>query len=178
MKLEELQNYTWHAVYCWPQRELATAHELGAMGMMTIVPADKLWRVKRRGVELKRVRHKPVFPRYIFTGFAERPNWELLRERIQTVQGYMSFGRGPQQLKLADVEWLFRLRETLRGAEEPKPFEQMLKPGDKVRVARGPLAGQILTVDDVDAKKIHTFREFLGAMRLVQIPLGNLASIV
>lgn len=173
-----ISNYTWHALYCKPQLELRLAHDLGTMGMRAIVPADTRWTVSRRGGKLRRVRFIPVFPRYIFTGFPAVPNWEELRERLPAIHGYMSFGRGPAMLRLEDAQWLLELRERLRGAEEPKPLEKNLKPGDKVRVARGVLAGQVLTVNDVDAKKIHTFREFLGGMRLVQIALADLAPMV
>ena len=172
-----LADYTWHALWCRPQLEMATAYRFGAMGLAYIVPVEKRWEEVRAGRTRKRLRTIPVFPRCVFTGFRDPPNWFALQERVPAYQGYLTFGRGPEKFKLADMEWLWQLRKQLLGEEEPKPFADSIKPGDKVRVARGVLAGQVLTVNEVDAKKIHTFKEFLGGMRIVQISLADLAPI-
>ena len=39
----KLDDYVWHALYCPPQRELITAHDLAAIGHPFIVPAEKRW---------------------------------------------------------------------------------------------------------------------------------------
>ena len=170
-----LADYTWHAVYCRPQFELKTAYRLGALDIRYIVPAEKKWVEVGPGSKKKREKASIVFPMYVFAGFSRIPHWQELRERIPTIYGYMEFGRGPEPLRLEDVEWLAHLRDRLLGAEQPRPFEETLEPGAQVRVIRGPLTGQVLTVNDADAKKIHTFREFLGAMRLVEISIADLA---
>lgn len=171
-----LVEYTWHALYCPPNQELKTAHELGAHGFPVVIPLGKDWR-ERPGTTHTRVVKVPVFPRYLFTGFRERPNWLALRERFSALQGYMAFGGGPAIIKLSDMEWLMELRERLAGRVKPAPFHESIKAGDKVRIARGILQGNVVTVDKVVSKEIHTFKDFLGGLVLVKIPLGDLEPV-
>lgn len=177
-------DFTWHALYCAPKQELATAHKAGLMNIPCIVPGEKTWRDRKRVVKLpgqkpRRVTHEvytPVFPRYVFAGFPAKPNWELLRERVPAVQGYMAFGHGgPAILNFRDVQWLMELRDRLAGKAPPLPFAQTIKPGDKVKVApSSPFAGKVVTVDKVVAKEIHTMQEFLGGLVLVKIGIDQL----
>jgi transcription antitermination factor NusG len=164
-----LADYTWHAIYSAPQRELITAHDLGTHGMQFIVPAEKHW-VERRG--RSRVTYKPVMPRYVFTGFRNVPNWERLRELVPTMQGYMQFGEGPTKMKLDDVRWLQDLSDQLRGREKPAVVEDVIKIGDQVRVIHGPFTGMSLRVSDIVADRIHALKTFLGAPRILPIPIA------
>lgn len=173
-----LSDYTWHALFCPPNQELATAHELWEeAGVPMIVPAAKNWREIRPGSKRTHIAMVPVFPRYLFTGFRSPPNWMALRERYSSIQGYMSFGAGPSIIKLSDMEWLRDLREELAGRKKPLPFEEAIRPGDQVKIARGTFAGHVVTVDKVVAKKIHAFKELLGGMVLVKISLGEVAPV-
>jgi transcription antitermination factor NusG len=164
-----LADFTWHALYCPPQRELATGHELSSRGFPVVIPAEKDWRDKRGHT---REIYRAVLPRYVFTGFRVPPNWEKIRELIPNVQGYMQFGdKGPTVLKLPDIEWLNSLQERLRGRQ--RPIEDVIKIGDKVRVINGSLEGMSVLVDKIVADRIHTIKSFLGAPRLFKIPLAN-----
>lgn len=171
-----LADYTWHALFCPPNQELMTGHKLAPMGHPFIVPTEKKWR--ERAKKLTREYSAPVFPRYVFTGFRDAPNWELLRERAPTIQGYMAFGAtGPATFKISDVQWLEDLRDRLAGKAQPVPFQEAVKPGDKVRVSAGPLASMIVTVDKIVSKEIHTFQQFMGGLVLVKIGLANVEPI-
>ena len=167
-----LSDYTWHALFCPPGQELAVGHKLAPLGHPFVVPTEKAWR-DRPGTKLTRESSVAVFPRYVFTGFADAPNWELLRERVPALQGYMSFGQGPAVIKSSDMEWLMELRDRLAGKAKPIPFEQAIKAGDQVRIARGPLASTVITVDKVVSKEIHPFHHMLGGMVLVKIGLAD-----
>lgn len=173
-----LADYTWHALFCPPNQELKTGHELGSHGMPVVIPLDKDWRERPGAKHTTTLVRVPVFPRYLFTGFRERPNWEGLRERFAAVQGYMAFGDGPAIIRIPDMEWLLELRERLAGRAKPAPFHEGIKPGDQVRVREGHLlAGDVITVNKVVSKEIHTFKDFLGGLVLVKISLGDLEPV-
>lgn len=167
-----LADYTWHCLYCPPGRELIVCHDLWMHGHPGIVPAEKQWAEKRGHT---RVTYKAVMPRYVFTGFKGVPNFETLRLKVPIIQGYMEFGNGPAVLKLEDMQWLYDLREQLRNRQ--RPVEAVIRIGDKVRVIHGPLNGQMIGVEEIVAKRIHTIREFLGAPRLFKVPLAHVARI-
>lgn len=172
-----LADYIWHALYCPPNQELRTASDLVGLrcGLEVVVPVERRWRPKRAGSKLKREVSIPALPRYVFTGFPAAPNWQELRERVVTIQGFMAFGAGgPAKLPWEAVEWLFRLKRQYDGVEEPKPFSEAVKPGDRARVVGGAFAGHVVTVDKIVAKEIHTMQNLLGGMVLVKIGLANL----
>ncbi len=122
-----LSDYVWHALYCRPNKEIATADELRWLyGLETVIPAEKRWVEKRAGSKLRRQVWVPTMPRYIFAGFTDPPSWQAMRERVADLYGYMSFGEGgPSNLPLDAVEWLFRERDRMAGVSEPKPWEPM-----------------------------------------------------
>lgn len=173
-----LADYTWHALYCHPQREMKTARELRwAFGVETVIPAEKKWRQRGR---CKREVYLPAFPQYIFTGFLSPPNWQEIRERVSSVYGYMTFGiGGPSVLPVSAMRRLCDLHDEMAGKLEPKPFHETLKPGDQARVsaANAMLPGRIVTVSAVVSKEIHAYTEMLGGMVLVKIPLGKLEPV-
>jgi transcription antitermination factor NusG len=171
-----LADYTWHCLYCAPNRELATEHELWARRRMpTIVPAERQWRDKGRHT---REVWRPEMPRYVFAGFQEAPNWEDIRTVVPYVQGYMQFGTaGPTKLRLPDVEWLFQRREALRGRLRPSVVEDVIRIGDKVKVVQGPFLGRTVTVDKVASKRIHAIMDFLGGPILFTAPLAEVARV-
>jgi transcription antitermination factor NusG len=168
--------YTWHALYCQPQKELAIEHDLWTREKLpTIVPAEKDWQDKNGRT---RITYRAVMPRYVFTGFRRQPDWEAFRKDFPQIQGYMQFGEGgPTKLSLADVRWLFDYREALRGRLRPTVVEGVIRVGEKVKVIHGPFSGQSVMVDKVVAQRIHTIQDFLGAPRLFKIPLADLAPI-
>ncbi len=174
-----LSDYVWHALFCPPNQELGMADKLWReCEIPIIVPAEKSWRPLRLGGQHTHIAQTAVFPRYLFTGFNERPNWEWLRERFPDIQGYMSFGGGPAIIKLSDMEWLMELRERLSGKEKPAPFQETVKPGDHVRIRSGHIfAGNTVIVDKVVSKEIHTFKDFLGGLVLVKISLADVEPV-
>ena len=167
-----LEDYDWYCLYCAPNRELATVHELWTRrGLPAIVPAEKQW---REGGPRTRELWRPEIPRYVFTGFQEAPNWEDVRSAVPYVQGYMQFGSaGPTRLRLPDVQWLYDRREALRGRQRPSVAEDVIRIGDTVKVLQGPFTGHSVTVDKVVAKRVHFIKEFLGEPRLFTAPLAE-----
>lgn len=170
-----LADYTWHALYCPPNRELITGHDLSSRGFPVVIPAEKDWLDKRGRT---RTVFRAIMPRYVFTGFQDPPNWHHMRTVIPAVQGYLSFGQdGPTKLRLADIEWLNDLQETLRGRQRPSVVEAVIRVGEKVRVISGPFSGHSVTVDKIVADRIHTIKDFLGSPVLFKIPLAHLATV-
>ncbi len=173
-----LSDYVWHALYCPPNKEVGMSTKLWEHSIPAVVPAEKDWRPIRPGGQHTRIARVAVFPRYVFTGFQEKPNWEWLRERFPDIQGYMSFGGGPAVIKLSDMEWLMELRERLAGKEKPTPFHETIKPGDQVRIRAGHIfAGNTVIVDRVVSKEVHTFKDFLGGLVLVKISLADVEPV-
>ncbi len=172
----EFADYVWHCIYCPPQREQATGHELSRLGFPVVIPVEKTWGARKWHKD--RVILRPVMPRYVFTGFSAPPNWEGLRIKVPAVQGYMQFdASGPTKIKTADIEWLNGLQEALAGRQRPNVVEEVIRVGDKVKVLYGPFSGHTVTVDKVVSKRIQAIMEFLGTPRLFSAPLAEVARV-
>ena len=132
----------WLALLVPPRKDFAAVDFLKRKGLMAFAPS--VTRVRyRRGVrnELR----LPAVPGLVVAKFTRAPQWEALRSR-RIVNGVLSQGGVPVALDPDQVRRIDGLSAAL--AERLR-----CKPGDLVRLARGPLAGYLVEVTAVRGSK-------------------------
>ena len=121
--------YRWHVLFTKPRHEWRVAEALQARDLDVYVPV--MWYHGKRGTLLARA----FFPRYMFA----RLDWDATgMVGVQWTPGLkrvVSFDGQPAWLPDAKVAYLREKLEVLDGDEFLK-----LKPGEPVRVTRGPFA--------------------------------------
>lgn len=119
----------WHVLFTKPRHEWRVADALDARGLEVYVPS--FWYHGKRGTLLE----QPFFPRYMFA----RLDWEETGLRgIQWTPGLtrvVAFDGQPAWLPDPNVDYLRRRLGNVDGDDFLR-----LKPGEPVRVKRGPFA--------------------------------------
>jgi transcriptional antiterminator RfaH len=119
----------WHALFTKPRMERHVAETLGARDIDVFVPL--LWYHGKRGDWLS----KPFFPRYVFAHL----DWEASGLRsVQWTPGLtkvVTFDGRPAVMPTAKLQYLRERLERIDGDDF-----LALKPGDRVKVTRGPFA--------------------------------------
>jgi transcriptional antiterminator RfaH len=125
----------WYLVYCKPRQERVAVENLERQGYETYLPRVRETR-RRAGQRVKVI--APLFPRYLFIHLDQQfDNWGPIRSTLGVVS-LVRFGQMPAHVPDELLEVL-RRREDAEGLHviEPRP----LKPGTRVRVTSGSLAG-------------------------------------
>jgi transcription elongation factor/antiterminator RfaH len=153
----------WYAVYTQPNREIRAKNQLENQSYEVFLP--------RR---LKTVRHArkltnvaaPFFPRYLFIRL------DLTRHRWRSVNGTFGVtslimqGEVPHPVPPGVVE-------AMTAAVDASGFlclEESLKVGSQVRLAAGPFADQLGTLDRLDdSGRVRVLLEIMGATVPVQV---------
>lgn len=123
---------SWFALTVKHQHERAVAGALGAKRLEALAP---LYRARRRWSDREKEIELPLFAGYVFCRF---PYAE--RVRVLTTPGVrnlVGFGGGPSPVENAEIE---AIQSMMRSREPIRPWPY-LRPGDRVRVERGPLRG-------------------------------------
>lgn len=126
----------WYLVYAKPRQEQVARENLERQGYETYLPLiRKLTRRAGRRV----VSIGPMFPRYLFIRLDEHTdNWGPIRSTLG-VASLVRFGQLPARVPEGLVAAL-RSREDEQGFQ-PSPASDELRPGARVRVLEGSLAG-------------------------------------
>ena len=130
MNQEPSSDQKWYALTVKHQHESAVVSGLKATGFDAMLPQYKSvrnWSDRTKELEV------PLFPGYVFAHFSPDERVRLLR--IPAVRNIVGFGGRPAPLdprEIADIRTAVESKLPLR----PWPF---LKPGDRVRIERGPL---------------------------------------
>jgi len=125
----------WYLVFSKPQRERAAVENLERQGYQAYLPQV---RNRRRVGGRYRSLIEPMFPRYLFIQLDDQnDDWGPIRSTIG-VANLVRFGVTPARLPDALVQ-LMREREDEQGIQNLPARE--LKPGDRVRIVEGVMAG-------------------------------------
>lgn len=127
-----LNEHKWYALTARYQHERQIERALRSKGLETLVP---MYRSRRRWSDRVKDIELPLFAGYILCHFA-------LAERMRVldtpgVAKIVGFGGAPAALEEGEIAGIQRLL-ALNVPLAPWPY---LKPGDRVRVERGPMAG-------------------------------------
>lgn len=127
----------WYAVYTWPRHEKKVAKHFEDRGLNYFLPLHTSihnWNKKRASVSL------PLFPGYVFVQTPRRSRYLPL-----TVPGVVHFvgtSNTPAEIPSEEMEFLRTAVQAKRHIE-PHPY---LAPGNRVRIASGPMSGVTGTI--------------------------------
>ncbi|MGQ0445948.1 MAG: transcription termination/antitermination protein NusG [Beijerinckiaceae bacterium] len=122
----------WFVLYTKSQSEARAAEGVERHGFESFLPVLRR-QVRRRGKRI--VIERPLFPRYIFIGFAAPPPWlDVLR-----IEGVlMVIGNQGKPLRV-DSAIVDRLRERVASGEFERRSPPAIRPGMTVRIGAGPM---------------------------------------
>jgi len=125
----------WYLIYTKPRQERIAVNNLERQGYHTYLP---LLRQRRRRAGRYSEVVEALFPRYLFIHLDEQTdNWAPIRSTLG-VSGLVRFGGMPS--KVPDP-----LIDMIRASADASGIQQLpekeLKPGDKVRIREGAMAG-------------------------------------
>jgi transcription antitermination factor NusG len=125
---------SWYAVSTRSRREKIAACMLENLGIQHFLP---LFNEERQWSDRKQIVALPLFPGYLFVRIARSSDVQLRVLKVPGIVDFISNRNGPLAIPEGDIE---NVRAVIcHGvACSPHPF---LDVGDRVRVARGPLAG-------------------------------------
>ena len=168
VRSDDVRAAPWYLAQVRPNCLSLAERALGRQGFDLFSPKI-MTTVRRRG----RLRETPraLFTGYVFVSFdPDRPDWRAINA-TPGVSRLVRFGDAPPPLPASLVADLM-LRCDDRGHLLPP---EDLAPGDRVRIARGPFASFVTTVERVDAeRRVHVLLEMLGRRTRLSLDPGDL----
>jgi transcriptional antiterminator RfaH len=149
-----------------PNRETVAAHFLGLNGFATYLPRIRVARVQQgRRMEIA----QPLFPNYLF--FRVDGDWGKAR-RCFGISSIVMSGDEPGRLPDNVIDLT---RERARdGYIELEKSPPRFRPGDSVRVTRGPMEGVMGLFDGLrGSDRVAVLLTFLGGQRATVLPVAD-----
>jgi transcription elongation factor/antiterminator RfaH len=146
----------WYAVYTLPNREFRAKTQLDNQGFRVFLPQRlKATRHARRLLDVAR----PYFPRYLFIQLdLSRHAWRSVNGTFGVASLVMQ-GERPHPIPRGVVE-------TMINSVDAKGFlrlDQRLTVGSQIRIAAGPFAEKLATLDRLDdSGRVRVLLEILG----------------
>lgn len=176
----QVDNLHWYALRAPANKELATAETLARRGYSCLVPTETKFRRANRYAKRKREIILPIFPRYVFCGFAERtPPWYDVF-RLPLVQGVVSITTDgePSEMRRAAITDLIRVYGT-DPHRAPRPEQHMrthreFSVGQTVTITDGAYADRTVIVDRIQGHTAEIMLPLFGTEMPVTIPLAFL----
>ena len=168
-----MENEHWYAMYVKMHHEKKTAEKLDNMGVKNYLPQKKKgkkWSDRKKNLKEKIKKTK------IFIRTDEKTRIEVLKS-VSSINGTMIDKATHKPAIIRDEEmkrFMFMLdysEETVRFISEP------LKPGEKVEVVKGPLAGLTGEFINTDGKCQMSVRLNMLGCAVVDMPAGYLRKI-
>jgi transcription antitermination factor NusG len=169
----------WLVVATQPRAEKDTAAELAMAGFDVYLPLEK-----RRGRPGRPQVSTPLIPRYVFAGVdLLRQDWGLLRHLDGVVDVIANNGT-PSRVPTSVVEKLMK-SEAYGGFDYTQAGPGLFSIGETVRVGGGIFTGFNARIAKFVAKmrsttavkRARVLLEFMGAMREVDLDVGELEKI-
>jgi len=151
-------NQRWYVAMTQPRKERFAQANLSRQKFHNFLPthevmrnhAGKYWREKA-----------PVFPGYIFVRFdIAAAHWSAVNGTFG-VQRLIAVGGCPAPVKAGIVEALMHAEESRSEISRRRPA---FSRGDKVRLIEGPFAGELATLEHLDASgRVRLLMNWVGA---------------
>lgn len=147
----------WYVVHTKVRQEQTACENLVRQGFAVYLPRVKvLKRIRGR----QQARLEPMFPRYIF--FQPRSAAHSIAP-VRSTLGVMSivrFGQEPAVMRSEVLRGIcdFEARQNEASDEDISPFQ----PGERVRIADGPLTGLEGLISDVSQQRVVVLMHLLG----------------
>ena len=152
----------------WPNSGRIAVRHLRQQGFSTFLPveAKTLRRKGRFRTELR-----PLFPGYLFVAFDPGHGpWRAINS-TQGVARLVSFGRAPEPVPLDIVAQLMARCDADSRLLPPPRFA----PGDKVRLADGPLSEFVATIEEIAPdRRAWVLMELMGGSARVAVDTDEL----
>jgi transcriptional antiterminator RfaH len=147
----------WYVVHTKVRQEQAACENLARQGFTVYMPRIKvLKRIRGR----QQARLEPLFPRYIF--FQPRSAAHSIAPVRSTlgVMNIVRFGQEPAVMRSEVLRGIrdFETRQNEASDEDISPFQ----PGERVRIADGPLTGLEGLISDVSQQRVVVLMHLLG----------------
>ena len=151
------QKAVWMAIYTKPRSEKKTAARLEKNGIHVYCPTYttlRQWSDRKKKVEL------PVFSSYIFVKVTEGERYSVLQD--PAVLNFVFWLGKPAIIRDEEID---RLRKFLEGIPLEDEVEVVdWKPGDKIRIHRGPFEGWEGNVEKANDEQLFVVMESIGAV--------------
>ena len=160
----------WYVAQVLSQKEGYAAEHLGRQGFQTFVP--RFYKTRRHARKSETVL-APLFPGYIFVRFDINIDRWL---SVNSTRGVLRLV-GPRQSEPQPVpaRVIEHLRSRCRAGVLTK-LSDSVKPGDRIQINAGPLAGQMATIEALnDQRRISVLLSLLGAEHSVLVNADQLA---
>jgi transcriptional antiterminator RfaH len=161
----------WYALHTKPHQESQVARRLAELDVDTYLPL--LRRDRRAGVR----RSAAFFPCYLFAhlDLASVPaaQWQW----TPGLRCIVSFGGAPAVIPPAIVELIRTQINQMNESNTPAPH--LFKPGDPVRIIRGPMADMVALFerDATPAERVCVMLNFLGRVCRVEVDVLDLERV-
>lgn len=147
----------WYVVHTKVRQEQTACENLARQGFAVYLPRIKaLKRIRGR----QQAKLEPLFPRYIF--FQPRSATHSIAPVRSTlgVMNIVRFGQEPAVMRSEVLRGIreFESRQNEASDDEISPFQ----PGERVRVADGPLTGLEGLISDVSQERVIVLMHLLG----------------
>jgi transcription antitermination factor NusG len=169
-KEPEQEELPWFALTVKHQHERAIEAALQYKGFAAFAPmyrSRRQWSDRTKEIEL------PLFSGYVFCRFAHETKARVLN--TPAIARVVDFGGIPAAIPAAEIE---AIRAIVNSQLAVRPWPQ-LKPGDRVRVERGPLRGiEGTLVREKDALQLIVSVELLQRAVAVQVDATSVVPLV
>ena len=159
---------SWFLAQLKPNSGHIAERNLKRQGFRTFLPMeDATKQVRGKFVDVLR----PLFPGYIFVSFdMTLGHWRAINSTYGLTR-LVSFGKDPAPVPL-DIVCQLMLRCDASGKLLPP---KLLKPGDQVRLATGPFADFVATVESIAPdRRVFVLLDIMGGQTRVAVPVEQL----
>lgn len=150
-------------VYCKPRKEVQVNTYLRAHGVRTFYPTVSVNPVNPRAAKVR-----GFYPRYLFA----QVNAEIGPSSLEWIPGAVGLVRFDGEPAMVADEYVDTLRERIAEIEKAGGLHlDGLKPGDRVRITRGPFAGfdALFDVHLSGEQRVQVLLRWLGRQMRVKV---------
>ncbi|QJX01463.1 transcriptional activator RfaH [Alcanivorax sp. IO_7] len=127
-----MNDSAWYVVQCRANQNFRAQENLENQGFTCFQPRI---RVEKLHAGRRTHRTEPLFPGYLFIRFEEYgPSWHTVRS-TRGVNKLVAFGERPARVPGSVVEALMQSSQARERGEDAEPA---IRPGDRLRIERGP----------------------------------------
>lgn len=165
-----MESKYWYAMYVKMHHEKKTAERLNNLGVRNYLPLQET--VKQWSDRKKKVK-EVVIPMIIFINTDDKTRIEILKS-IPSINGTM-IDKATHRPAIIRDEEMERFMFMLDYSENTVKFTgELLKPGEKVEVIKGPLKGLKGELLEIDGKSQVSVRLNMLGCAMVEMPIGFL----
>lgn len=164
-----VEHLPWYVVHTKARQEQPACENLVRQGYAVYLPRIK---VMKRIRGLQQVVLEPLFPRYIFLQQASVAQSLAPVRSTLGVATIVRFGQEPAQMQSETLQNI-RNFEAQRNAAKDADISP-LKPGERVRIADGPLSGFEGLISSVSQQRVVVLMQLLGQGTQVSVSAHQL----